>query len=143
MKNHQSSKMFVFIVLSLILISFNASANNPLSSKDKDILDKAGVPIYPELRYMNGITGDMISMRFATSDNVKTLREWYRKKLPKWALYDEYGIWILYDGKPGGGPANYMTKTNISIAENTNIPQWFSMPANMTTEVTITLPGTK
>jgi hypothetical protein len=140
MKNHQSSKTFLFIVLSLMLISFNASANNSLSSKDKDILDKAGVPIYPGLKYINGITGDMISMRFATSDNVKTLREWYRKKLPEWAVYDEYGIWILYDGKPGGGPANYMTKKNISITENTNIPQWFSMPANMTTEVTITLP---
>lgn len=143
MKNYQSSKTFLFIVLSLIFISFNASANNPLSSKDKDILDKAGVPIYSGLEFMNGITGDMISMRFATSENVKTLREWYRKKLPKWAVYDEYGIWILYDGKPGGGPANYMTKINISITENTNIPQWFSMPANMTTEVTITLPGTK
>lgn len=143
MKNHQSSKTFLFIVLSLMLTSFNASANNPLSSKDKDILDKAGVPIYSGLKFMNGITGDMISMRFATSDNVKTLREWYRKKLPKWEVYDEYGIWILYDGKPGGGPANYMMKKNISITENTNIPQWFSMPANMTTEVTITLPGTK
>lgn len=143
MKKHQSGKTFLFIVLSLILISFNASANNPLSVKDKDILDKAGVPIYPGLKYMNGITGDMISMRFATSDNVETLREWYRKKLHKWAVYDEYGIWILYDGKPGGGPASYMTKKNISITENTNIPQWFSMPANMTTEVTITLPGTE
>ena len=49
MKNHQSSKTFLFIVLSLMLTSFNASANNPLSSKDKDILDKAGVPIYSGL----------------------------------------------------------------------------------------------
>jgi hypothetical protein len=47
------------------------------------------------LKYLNGITGDMISMRFATPDNVKTLREWYRKKLPEWAVYDEYGAWIL------------------------------------------------
>jgi len=112
-----------------------------LSANDSKILKQAGIPIYPGLEYMNGITGDMISMRFATSDNIITLREWYQKHLPKWAVYDEYGIWILYDGKPGGGPGNYMTKKNISIMGNTNIPQWFSMPANMTTEVTITLPG--
>lgn len=131
----------VFILLALLNFTANADADNSLLKVDKDILDKVGVPVHSELKYLNGITGDMISMRFTTTDNVEALREWYREKLPKWAIYDEYKLWILYDGKPGGGPANYMTKINISIMENKNIPQWFSMPSNMTTEVIITLPG--
>lgn len=135
-----SKLLLVSLLVCQPLFLVNASE---LTVNDSKTLKQAGIPIYPGLEFMNGITGDLISMRFATSDNVKILREWYRKKLPKWAVYDEYGIWILYDGKPGGGPANYMTKKNISIMENTNIPQWFSMPANMTTEVTITLPGAK
>jgi hypothetical protein len=136
-----SSKIIVIsLLVCQTLFLVNAAE---LTVNDSKTLKQAGIPVYPGLEFINGITGDLISMRFATSDNVKALREWYRKELPKWAIYDEYGIWILYDGKPGGGPANYMTKKNISISENTNIPQWFSMPANMTTEVTITLPGKK
>lgn len=134
------SSKFLLVSLLVCQILFLVNASE-LSVNDSKILKQAGIPIYSGLKYMNGITGDMISMRFATSDNVKTLREWYRKKLPKWAIYDEYGLWILYDGKPGGGPTNYMTKINIAIMENKNLPQWFSMPENMTTEVTITLPG--
>ena len=134
------SSKFLFVSLLAYQSLFLVNASE-LSVNDSKTLKQAGIPVYSGLKYMNGITGDMISMRFATSDKVKTLREWYRKNLPKWAIYDEYGIWILYDGKPGGGPANYMTKKNISISENKNLPTWFSLPKNITTEVTITLPG--
>lgn len=141
MKKQTRRILFLFTLLPLVFSGFNSYAEGTLSAGNKDILKKAGIPLYSGLRYVNGGTGDITSMRFASTDDVKTVRDWYRKSLPKWALNDEYGSWILYNGKPGGGPANYMTKNQVMVMENKNLQQWFGLPASMTTEVVINIPS--
>lgn len=114
-----------------------------LSAEDAGILKKEGIPVHPDLNYVNGTLGGMAGARFASAKNVNIVRDWYRKEFPKWALNDQYGAWILYDGKAGGGPAAYMTKKQISVVENKNLQSWFGLPASMTTEVIIVIPNAK
>ena len=57
--------------------------------------------------------------------------------MTKWALYKEYGGWILYDGEPGMGMAGIMSKNQISVKRNDNLPQWYSLDKEMTTEIVI------
>ena len=111
-----------------------------LSAEDQKLLKEIGVPPYPDAQYINGSLAGMTGVRFATSDAVEKVRNWYREKFPKWAVDAKYGTWILYNGKPDGGPAEYMTKTQVMVIENKNLQQWFGLPASMTTEIVIMLP---
>jgi hypothetical protein len=131
--------MMLFLTCCVLCITYAVDANE-LSAQGSKVLKQSGIPVYPAATYVNGTTGDITSFRFASADNVKKIRAWYREKLPEWALSDEYGSWVLYNGKPGGGPVEYMTKSQVLIGENNNLQQWFGLPASMTTEVIITLP---
>ena len=134
--------MMLVLTCCVLSLTFGVSAEE-LSAQRAQVLKQTGISIYPALTYVNGTTRDITSFRFASSDNVKKVRDWYREKFPKWALYSEYGSWILYNGKSGGGPAEYMSKNQILIGENKNLQQWFGLPASMTTEVIISLPMTQ
>ena len=137
-------KNLLIVILACCVFGFTGGAvAEDLSAEGSKVLKQIGVPTYPAAKYANGTTGDIISFRFASSDNVKKVRDWYRKKFPEWALTSEYGSWILYNGKSGGGPAEYMSKHQILIMENKNLQQWFGLPASMTTEVIISLPMTR
>lgn len=131
--------MMVILACCVLSLSYGAGAAE-LSAERSKVLKQTGIPVYPASTYVNGTTGDITSFRFASSDEVKKVREWYREKFPEWALNNEYGSWILYNGKPGGGPAEYMSKHQILIMENKNLQQWFGLPASMTTEIIISLP---
>jgi hypothetical protein len=133
--------MLLVLTCCILTLTYGVSAEE-LSAERAQVLKQTGIPIYPASTYVNGTTGDITSFRFASSDNVKKVRDWYRKKFPQWALNSEYGSWILYNGKSGGGPAEYMSKHQILIMENKNLQQWFGLPASMTTEVIISLPMT-
>ncbi|NOY86756.1 MAG: hypothetical protein GXP52_05600 [Deltaproteobacteria bacterium] len=112
-----------------------------LPAKDVKILKEAGIPVYKGAEFINGGLGDEnVGARFASSAPVEDVRSFYRSKFPSWALNAEYGAWILYVGKPGSGPAAYMGKQQVSVKKNGNLPSWFGLAKNMTTEIIIVVP---
>ncbi|MDF1525172.1 MAG: hypothetical protein RRA15_08515 [bacterium] len=130
----------LIIGLVLILSTFIAFAAD-LPAKDAKILKEAGIPLYKGVEFINGGLGDeVVGARFASSAPVEDVRAFYQDKFPDWALNAEYGAWILYVGEPGGGPAAYMGKQQISVATNKNLPEWFGLAGNMTTEIIIVVP---
>ena len=142
MKKQSQNNVLIIAVsfLLLSLFSLPAFAEDTLSDNDKSILAKAGVPVYSGLQFINGSFNGTLGVRFACSDDVEKVREYYRSKLPGWALNDQYGSWILYNGKPGDGPGDYMAKNQVMVSKNENLQSWFGTPADMTTEVVIALP---
>jgi hypothetical protein len=57
--------------------------------------------------------------------------------LPDWALYKEYGGWVLYDGESGKGMAEVMSENQVMVKKNDKLLEWFSLEKNMTTEIVI------
>jgi len=112
-----------------------------LSGSDATILKKAGIPIYRDAEFINGALSAGMGERFASSTPVADVQAFYRKKLPSWALNTEYGSWILYDGKPGVGPAVYMKKKQVLVKKNENLPAWFGIDKSRTTEIIIVVPS--
>ena len=128
------------IGLMLVLSTVTALAAD-LPAKDVKLLEEAGIPLYKGAEFINGGLGDeLVGARFASSAPVEDVRAFYRDKFPNWALNAEYGAWILYDGEPGGGPAAYMGKQQISVVTNKNLPEWFGIAKNKTTEIIIVVP---
>ena len=133
-------QIIMSIGLILILSAVIAVAAD-LPAKDAKIMEEAGIPLYKGAEFINGGLGDeLIGARFASSAPVEDVRAFYQDKFPNWALNAEYGAWILYDGEPGGGPAAYMGKQQISVVTNKNLPEWFGLAKNMTTEIIIVVP---
>jgi len=128
------NKLFAvfFIILS---VNSYAQSLQPLDSK---LIEVAGIPLYSKATFVYG--NKDIGFRFATSLLPEEVQEWYRQKMPKWALYnDEYGNWILYDGAPDKGFGEVMSSNYISIVYNENLPEWHSLDKSMTTEIVIWL----
>lgn len=133
-------QIIMSIGLILILSAVIAVAAD-LPAKDAKIMEEAGIPLYKGAEFINGGLGDeLVGARFASSAPVEDVRAFYQDKFPNWALNAEYGAWILYDGEPGGGPAAYMGKQQISVATNKNLPEWFGLAGNKTTEIIIVVP---
>ena len=57
--------------------------------------------------------------------------------MPKCALYNKYGEWMLYDGAPDKGMAEVMSSNSIRIVHNENLPEWHSLDKSITTEIVI------
>ena len=125
------NKLFAvfFIILS---VNSYAQSLQPLDSK---LIEAAGIPLYSKATFLYG--NKDIGFRFATSLLPEEVQEWYRQKMPKWALYNKYGAWILYDGAPDKGMAEVMSVNYISIVHNENLPEWHSLDKSMTTEIDI------
>ena len=98
----------------------------------------AGIPIYQEAIFAYGNAS--VGFRYATSTSPETVRQWYREKLSSWSVYEQYGGWILYNGKPGLGMTEIMEKDQVSIQKNENLPEWHSLDKTMTTEIVIMVP---
>jgi len=125
----------------LLIFSAGIAMAADLPAKDVKILKEAGIPLYQGVEFINGGLGDeLVGARFASSAPVEDVRAFYRDKFPDWALNAEYGAWILYKGKAGGGPAAYMTKQQVSVKKNENLPTWFGLDKSMTTEIIIVVP---
>lgn len=125
----------------LLVFSAGVAVAADLAARDAKILKEAGIPLYKGAEFLNGGLGDeLVGARFASSAPVKDVRAFYRGKFPSWALNAEYGSWILYNGKPGTGPAAYMGKQQISVGKNKNLPEWFGVARNKTTEIMIVVP---
>lgn len=126
----------IFIIL-FVVFSLNVYAEN-LKSSDSKLIEAAGVPLYSNSTFAYG--NKNVGFRFASSESPEKVQQWYRHKLPRWALYSKYGAWILYDGAPGKGMGEIMLMNQISIQVNDNLPEWHSLDKNMTTEIVISVP---
>ena len=130
----------LLVLLPVLLLSFGLHAQDTLSNTDLALLEKAGVPVYPGLKFVNGTLSGMAGLRFATDDELDKVRDWYQQNLPEWTLYDQYGGWILHSGGPGTGMAAVMQKNQVAVTENQYLQDWFGLPPDVTTEVVIALP---
>jgi len=136
-------RLFKMVLVSclVLILSVGISLAGDLPAKDVKILQEAGIALYKGAEFINGGLGDeLVGARFASSAPVEDVRAFYRDKFPNWALNAEYGAWILYVGEPGGGPAAYMGKQQISVVTNKNLPEWFGIDKNKTTEIIIVVP---
>ena len=123
----------MFIVL-FVVFSANSYAAS-LQPSDLKLIKAAGIPLYSKATFVYG--NKSVGFRFASSTPPEEVRKWYRQELPKWALFNDYGSWILYDGAPRIGMVEVMSKNQVSVKHNDNLPQWHSLDKNMTTEIVI------
>lgn len=127
-------------VLTAIALSTVAAWAQGLSPKDAAVLKGAGIPVYQGAKYINGQLGGISGVRFVSSADLEEVRAFYRSALPGWALNSQYGTWILYNGKPGGGPATYMNKQQVMVVKNMKLSSMFGLDKEMTTEIMIVVP---
>ncbi len=125
------SKVIVLFLL-IFSVSSYAESLNPLDAK---LIKNAGIPLHSKAIFVYG--NKDVGFRFATNVSPKEVQEWYRKQLPKWSLYNKYGSWILYNGEPDKDMPYVMSVNQISISHNANLPGWYSLDKNMTTDITI------
>ena len=125
-------RWLIFILFACLTINAHAA---DLKQSDISLIESVGVPVYSEAIFVYGNSD--VGFRFATSVSPDEVRKWYREKLPKWSVLDEYGSWIMYDGKPGAGLGEVMSKNQILIKKNEDLPGWYSLEKSLTTEITI------
>ncbi len=135
----KSVRLVITCILALAFSAGIALAAD-LPARDVKILKEARIPVYQGAEYTNGALGGEMGVRFASSAPVEDVRKFYREKFPGWALNDQYGSWILYNGEPGGGPAGYMGKQQVMVVNNKNLPSWFGVDKSKTTEIIIVVP---
>ena len=103
----------------------------------KDVLSKAGVPIYPGAIFCVGSTS--AGLRFATKDSVEKVKKWYRAQRSNWSLIDKpkYEIWVLYEGPPGIAMMGWLEYNLAQVSVNKDLPDWHDLPKDMTTEIVL------
>ena len=124
-------------ILALIFISISVNTfSQDILSADAKLINDAGILIYPNSTYING--GKDVGYRYVSNEKPEVIQEWYRQQLSTWALYAEYGGWIIYDGEAGLGIGDLMMTLNqVSVQHNENLPEWFSLDKDVTTEILI------
>ena len=125
--------LLVTLMLAVPLATPVTAADLPAA--DAALIESAGVPLYPGAAFATG--NKDVGFRFATSDEVASVREWYREKMGDWRLFDEYGSWILYPGEPVEGLGELMSRHQPQVQTNENHPEWHSVDKAMTTEIVI------
>ena len=111
-----------------------------LSDSHTKLLKESGIPLYKGAQFINGGLGDdVVGARFATSTAVDDVRTFYQEAFPGWALQSEYG-WTLYDVKLSKSHDAFIGKKSFTVQENKNLPEWFGLPQDMTTEIMIVVP---
>jgi len=113
-------------------------AAGSLSDQDEKLIKNAGIPLYSKARFVYG--NSSVGYRFASSEPVQAVQLWYRAKLSTWPVMDQYGSWIIYNGKPGAGLGEIMSKPQVTVQINDKLPEWHSLDKNMTTEIVIMIP---
>lgn len=134
-------RKWAVVFFGLLMLSNSIMSGTELPAQDVKVIETAGVPIFPEATFATGSRD--VGYRFATSKIPAEVRQWYREELSTWSLYDEYGGWILCTGQQGLGMSELMSKVQIMIQKNENLPQWHSLKKDMTTEIVILIPKTE
>ena len=99
----------------------------------------AGLSVYPNAVYLDGSPD--FAAKFATSDTVEVVRDWYREKLPGWAVWVDGDMWVLYEGKPGLNPMEIMGKPRVLVGVNENLPIIRGLKEDMKTEIALSVPA--
>lgn len=123
------------LMLVLMLVFSTTTHAGSLPDIDADTIKAAGIPIYSSAVFALG--NKDVGFRFASGDAPDKVKQWYREQLANWSLFDSYGAWILYDGKPGAGMSDIMETNQVAVQQNENLPEWHSLPKDMTTEIVI------
>jgi hypothetical protein len=133
-------KKLILILLGGIFLLSGVVIAAELSDSHAKLLKESGIPLYKGIQFINGGLGDdVVGARFATNAAVNDIRTFYRQAFPSWALQSEYG-WTLYDGEPSKSPAAFIGKKSVTVQENKNLPEWFGLSQDMTTEIMIVVP---
>jgi hypothetical protein len=133
-------RLLAFITVaaaSLIFTGMHAVAAD-LPAADSRIIETAGVPLYAGTTFVNG--SQDVGYRFATAIAPEEVRAWYKEQLPVWSLYSEYDGWILYEGAPGAGMGELMSKKQVQVQTNEKLSEWFGMDKALSTEIVIMIP---
>jgi len=125
-------KIMALLFLGFVAVSANA---DELSAADAQLLNEAGIALCDTCEFVNG--GRDIGYRFASSASVDSVKQWYLQTMPDWSEGDLYGTAVLYKGEPGRGMRELMTSTQIVISKNMDMPEWFSVAEDVTTEVIV------
>jgi len=125
----------LLILLCLIALGSSGAIAAELPAADAALIEKAGVPLYPGATFATG--NEDTGFRFATAEAPETVRNWYRKKLAGWSLFDKFDSWILYDGEAGASMGDLMSKSQVQVQANENLPEWHDVDKSMTTEIVI------
>lgn len=136
----KSRHLDFLLIITLLLIGTVVNAAE-IPAEAAAAMEATGVLMYPGAVYC---LGDAESgMRMAAGDDPLKVRAWYREKLPEWSLYhgESTGLWIIYDGPAGlTGYPDIVVRNNISIQANKELPAWYGLNDNMTTEIIMALP---
>ena len=116
-------KKLFLVLICLFMAAMSHAAS--LSNQDAKLIENAGISLYPQAIFAYG--NSSVGFRFATSEPVESVRAWYQNKLSSWPVFDEYGSWIIYNGKPGLGMGEVMSKNQILIQVNDKLPEWYSL----------------
>ena len=123
------------LLLILLLLCSTVVSAADLKPADADLIAAAGVPLYSKATFVYGNAD--VGFRFAAGVSPDEARQWYKEKLARWSLMDQYGSWILYDGAPGLGMGAMMSKNQVMVQKNQDLPKWYSLDQRMTTEIVI------
>ena len=133
-------KKMIITMLGCMFFLGGVAVAAELSDSHTKLLKESGIPLYKGTQFINGGLGDdVVGARFATGAAVDDVRTFYRDAFPGWALQSEYG-WTLYDGKPSKSLAAFIGKKSVTVQENKNLPEWFGLLQDMTTEIMIVVP---
>ena len=127
----------IAFVLSIFLAFTSLASAASLPAADAAKLKTAGIPVYSGAAFAIG--NKDTGYRYATSDSPEAVRQWYRKQLPSWSIFDQFGSWLLYKGKPGLDMGEVMSNDQVMIQKNDNLPGWHNLKKSMTTEIVIKL----
>jgi hypothetical protein len=125
----------------LLLFTGAAIAGTSLSAKDEKAISEAGLSVYPGSVVITGLQA--LGIAFATSDSVEKVRKWYRNNTPDWTVYEDDGMWVLYDSKSMLNPFEIMSKRQVLVNKNENLPYVHKYDKSVTTEIVIIVPDGK
>ena len=125
------------ILIATIFLAITAGAfGEILPVEDSALIDGAGIPIHPDATFVYG--NSQLGFRFATSESPEAVRKWYLEHLKEWALLEDMGLWILYNGPKGlGFPEFFMSRSHVTVSMNDELPDWHSLDEGMTTEIVL------
>lgn len=124
-------KVLVIVMLFLATSAYAAS----LQPTDAALIKGAGVPTYAKATFVYGSKD--VGFRFATNVSPDEVKQWYRDQLSSWALFDQFGSWILHNGAPSAGMGDVMSQNQVMIQKNDQLPGWYALSKDMTTEIVI------
>lgn len=139
-----TKRFLTTLMVLFFLVAGPALHGEELKPEAAAAMKTAGFSPYPGSVFCTGTVEQ--GMRFATSDSPETVRKWLVDSLVDWSLWsdEDMGMWSLFDGPAElKGMGEIFAYNNVYVIENSNLPDWHDLPANMTTEILVALPRWK